>query len=153
MKRPDFYIGIDPGVNTGIAIWATSTNDFRFAHTYGAYIAMLEVSRFVKDCAGTVCLVFEDARKRKALPKDGFGNFDANRLQGAGSVKRDSAIWQECCEFLAHQYPDRFTWIAVAPNGKSNALAKNDRLFQSNTGIVYRTSIHARCAAMLVWKR
>lgn len=148
--KPRFFIGIDPGVHTGVAVWDSKSRKFVSVET----TTILQAIDLVKAHAVThryegVHVVFEDARKRKALPKDSAGKFDTSRLQGAGSVKRDCKIWEEFLSGIPCEY--LLTWKAVAPNGKTNALAKNKALASANLGITGNSSDHARCAAFLVW--
>jgi len=152
--KPVFCIGIDPGTHTGVAIWNTERGKFIHYSTGTIYEQLRNVEAFIKDHSWMDTpsqLVFEDARKRKKVPTDAQGNYDTSRLQGAGSVKRDSAIWQECCEAWAKKY-NNFTWRGVAPNGKTNSLAKNKEAAKRNLEITGQVSEHALCAAFLVWK-
>lgn len=153
-EKPAWFIGIDPGTHTGVAIWSRNMQKFTFVHTYTVFEALKTVESFIDSAHadGGVMVIFEDARKRKSLPKQADGTIDKDRLQGAGSVKRDSTIWQEACEQWAKRWQIGFTWRGVAPNGKTNALAGDKDLSSRNLGITYNTSEHARCAAFLVWK-
>jgi hypothetical protein len=153
-EKPKWFIGIDPGTDTGVAVWSRTQRKFTFVHTYTIFEALKFVESFIDSAHadGGVMVIFEDARKRKSLPKQADGAIDKDRLQGAGSVKRDSAIWQEACEQCAKRWKIGFTWRGVAPNGKTNALAADKDLSSRNLGITYNTSEHARCAAFLVWK-
>lgn len=152
-EKPAWFIGIDPGTHTGVAIWSQNMRKFTFVHTYTVFEALKTVESFIDSAHadGGVMVIFEDARKRKALPTQADGSIDKDRLQGAGSVKRDSTIWQEACELWSKRWQIGFTWRGVAPNGKTNALATNKELSSRNLGITYNTSEHARCAAFLVW--
>ena len=152
-EKFDWYIGIDPGTNTGVALWSRKQKKFTFVHTYTIFDALKFVERFVDEhhADGGVMVIFEDARKRKTIPTKN-GEADVSRLQGAGSVKRDSAIWEEVLTGLSRRFKFCFAWRGVAPNGKTNALAKNKELSSANFGLNYDTSEHARCACGLVWK-
>lgn len=152
IKKPDWYIGIDPGTSTGVALWSRRQQKFTFVHTYQVFEALKFVVDFVESHTDTgTMVIFEDARKRKSVPKKGT-DFDPDRLQGAGSIKRDSAIWEEVLTNLSKTLHAGFMWKGVAPNGKTNELAKNKDLSTKNLGITHNTSEHARCAAFLVWK-
>lgn len=147
--KPEHYIGVDPGRFTGVAFWVSPEQKFTLVHTFTIFQALKHIENFIDEnhANGGVMLIFEDARKRISLPEN-----KSERAQGAGSVKRDSAIWQEACEMWAKRWPCCFQWRGVAPNGKTNALAKNKALSSQNYGLNYDTSEHARCACGLVWK-
>jgi hypothetical protein len=151
-EKPAWFIGIDPGTHTGVAIWSRNMQKFTFVHTYTVFEALKTVESFIDSAHadGGVMVIFEDARKRKKF-KEKDGKADPAVLQGAGSVKRDSSIWQEACEHWAKRWQIGFTWRGIGPNGKTNALAKDKDLSSRNLGITYNISEHARCAAFLVW--
>ncbi|EMN93341.1 hypothetical protein LEP1GSC112_0438 [Leptospira interrogans serovar Pomona str. UT364] len=84
-----------------------------------------------------ICLLIEDARKRKW-----FGpNADAKR-QGAGSVKRDCALWEDFCN------REGIPFRLVHP--KRGATKWDEMQFKTYTGWTGRTSEHSRDAAMLI---
>ena len=72
-----------------------------------------------------------------------FGKTDRERLQGVGSVKRDSSIWEEFCDYYSIEY------MLIAP--KNNRTKTTAAEFKKMTGWEGRTSEHSRDAAMLVW--
>lgn len=123
------YIGIDPGVNTGVAIWKDC--QFESLLTLKIHKAMDLVRNLKPDLVRV-----EDARKRKWYPKG------AN-LQGAGSVKRDSKIWEDFLKDLNYNFemvhPLRDVW-------------DTHEKFERITGYKKRTSKHSRDAALLVYK-
>ena len=131
------YIGIDPGVKTGFAAWNSSTRQLLLVETIGIIDAMDSV-RYC--CPTPVTLVVEDARKRKW-----FGDTGREKLQGAGSVKRDCGIWQEFAESRGIKID------FVSPQAKGAKL--DAAQFKRLTGWDERTSQHARDAAMLVFGR
>jgi hypothetical protein len=128
--------GIDPGVKTGLAIWDCEKQKFLQIETYSIIEAFHWVERI--NCDGRGEIWFEDARQRKW-----FGNAGREKLQGAGSIKRDCSIWQEFCEY--YKIPFR----AIKPaKGQTKWSAE---YFQKLTGWKKRTSQHARDAAALVF--
>lgn len=88
-----YFVGIDCGVNTGIAIWNSVLQKFERVESVKIHVAMKVVSDlFNSGGANTLFVRVEDARQRKW--------FGAHRpgpevLQGVGSVKRDAGIWED----------------------------------------------------------
>lgn len=135
------YIGIDTGVHTGFAIWHSDTKYLAEVSTMTITQAMERV-RMIADIRGkeNIRLFIEDARQRKW-----FGNAGREKLQGAGSVKRDSRIWEDWCREQGLQYR------MVAPkNNRTKLSAAQFRAFTKWQGA---TSEHARDAALLVFGR
>lgn len=129
-------VGIDPGVNTGLALYAPLLKEYEAVKTLGVVEAMLSVQRLAIE--GRIKLVvIEDARLRKW-----FGNKGREALQGAGSIKRECAIW---IDWLNH---NAIPYRVVSPQGKGAKV--NAERFAKLTGWTQRTSEHARDAAMLV---
>ena len=130
-------VGIDPGQNTGLAVWDTVSRSFLDIRCSGIVDAM----RYLNELQATRqigLLVFEDARKRKWLPREKSLKEFKGRAMGAGSVRRDSAIWEEYCR----TYAVPFVMVAPRPT-----------YFQGLTGYDRRTNEHGRDAAMLVFGR
>lgn len=130
-------IGIDPGAQTGLATWVPSENRFQTITTYSIIQAMNYCLLAIRDGI-QIEIRFEDSRKRKW-----FGNAGREKLQGAGSIKRDCSIWQEFCEY--HSIP----FIAIAPQKGSTKWTS--AYFKGITGYTGRTSEHSRDAACLVF--
>ena len=137
-------IGIDPGTFTGLAVWDTSTRqllDVRCSGIVDAmdYLRQLQAERQI----GLV--VFEDARKRKWIPREKDLSQFRGRAMGAGSVKRDCSIWEEWCRTY------RIDFVASPPRQGMTKLS--DAYFRGITGYDRRTNNHGRDAAMLVFGR
>ncbi len=134
------YIGIDPGTTTGLAFWYPQTK-ILYLHS-GPLIQMYElVKRWVESTRALdeVSLIrIEDARLRKW-----FGGNSTAKAQGAGSIKRDCAIWEEMCKHhgwkyeMVHPVKGGTKWKAPA--------------FKAATGYSGRTNEHERDAALLVY--
>ena len=138
------YIGIDPGVNTGFAVWDTTRRQFLRVETLRITEALLAVLS-LQEGGGELWLIFEDARQRKWLPRETSNSEYRGKLMGAGSVKRDCDIWEEFC--TAHH-------IAFSALPPRKGLTKwTPESFARQTGWTGRTSNHARDAAMLVFQR
>lgn len=141
------YVGIDCGEHTGLAVWDSTRKTFLRVETTQLHLALATVLEYHK--ASTVeeplAIVFEDARKRKWFPREKNDSKYRGRLMGAGSVKRDSKIWEEFCDYYGIPYQ------AVAPR---KGMTKWDPdYFATVTGWKGRTSEHARDAALLVFQR
>lgn len=131
-----FYIGIDPGTHTGMAVWDSKEGKFLSLETLPIHRAMVEVMNL--RIGREILVVFEDARQRKWYGK---GNTNA-KLQGAGSVKRDCSIWEDFCK--DYGIPFR----AIPPvKGATKITPEYFKLISHYQG---RTSEHSRDAAMLV---
>ena len=131
------YIGIDPGTETGFAVWDSGRNALIDCRTLKIHQALDEVKIHTSINPGNVIVVFEDARQRKW-----YGSNSWEKMQGAGSVKRDCSIWEDFCKDLGIPFQ------AVAPQGgMTKVTSEYFKMISHWTG---RTSNHARDAAMLV---
>ena len=131
-----YFIGIDVGTNTGVAVWDKSEKRFVEIQTTSILKAMEIVKKYEK--IDIVQVRLEDARKRKW-----FGDSGRERLQGAGSVKRDCVIWEE---FLNDR---KIPYMLIAPKNNNTKLSSES--FKKITGYSGRTNEHTRDAAMLVF--
>lgn len=132
------YIGIDPGVKTGIAIWNSETKHLN-CYTTKLHKAFIEVLRIAEELGRERVLIrMEDARLRKF-----FGNSGREVLQGAGSVKRDCSAWQEFMD------DNKIPYELISPLQKGSKVS--GRYFVSLTGFKGLTSQHSRDAAMMVF--
>lgn len=142
------FIGIDPGDNTGLAVW--DGESFRQLATLPLHKALEEVKRWkyaalMSPVYCQLCVIFEDARQRQWLPKEKSVSEYRGRLMGAGAAKRDAKIWEE---FLQDE---KITYFAQAP--RSGQTKWSADYFARITGYAGRTSNHARDAALLVFGR
>jgi len=136
-KQYQYIIGIDPGVNTGCAVWDREMKTFELLGSNSIVMVQKLLLRFLTK--GTSFYVrLEDARKRKW-----FGKSGREQLQGAGSIKRDCQIWEEFFEHYNIPYE-----LVPPKNNKTKLDAKS---FAKYTGYKLRTNEHARDAAMLVY--
>lgn len=135
------HIGIDPGVKTGFAVWDSEKQKFLEISTCTITEAMNRViiHRNMTLVSGKEFMLhIEDARLRKW-----YGNSGREKLQGAGSVKRDSKIWEDFCKENDIEYR------MVAP--KNNRTKVSKEYFTKITGWAKQTTDHARDAAMMVF--
>lgn len=133
-------IGIDTGTHTGVAIYETFSKTIERLETLPIHKAMALVLATALDNPNDTHVYFEDARLRKW-----FGRSGREQLQGAGSVKRDCAIWED---YLT-DYKIPFT--AIPPCQNTTKLPAD--YFAKLTEWTARCSEHARDAAMLVFGR
>lgn len=134
-------VGIDTGKHTGFAVWDTEKRQLDFVDTIPIHEALL---RIWSQRHANVEVYFEDARQRKWYGTR-TAKEDRNKLQGAGSVKRDSTIWEDALKDWG------IPFHAVAP--KHNVTKMTPEFFRALTGWKWRTSEHSRDAAMLVFGR
>lgn len=145
MRDPRYYIGIDPGSNTGFAVWDTVSKTFRVVTTMTATAARARIMQEYSNPTSCAVIYFEDARQRKWLPREKSSSEYRGKLMGAGSVKRDCELWEEFCRYYGFDYK------AIPP--KAGATKWGAEFFASVTGVPGRTSNHARDAAMLVFQK
>jgi hypothetical protein len=136
MNKVKYIIGIDPGTYTGFAIYEKRFKKLIFVDTLSIHRSM-EIVKWWKGQTDIFVRV-EDARMR-----NWFGKSGREKLQGAGSVKRDSKIWSD---FLTDE---GIPFEMVPP--KNNVTKISADAFKKLTGYTGRTSRHGRDAAMLVW--
>lgn len=137
-------VGIDPGVNTGVAVWDTSSRTLVDVRCFGIVEAMRYLQDLQRD-RQIGLVVFEDARQRKWIPRERDLREFKGRAMGAGSVKRDCSIWEEWCQTYAIDF------VATPPRQGMTKLT--DEYFRGLTGYDRRTNNHGRDAAMLVFGR
>lgn len=142
-QQPDILIGIDTGTHTGVAVWDSRARKFLKLLTVPIHKAWAFVIDQHARYGDRLFVIFEDARQRSWYGSD--SGRVAAKLQGAGSVKRDAAIWED---FLT-DYGIAFR--AVPPVRGATKL--DGDYFARLTGWTEKTSNHARDAAMLVFGR
>lgn len=142
------YIGIDPGKNTGFAVYDPELCRLVAVETLLIHQAMERVLALAGEHrlpGRGVVVVFEDPRRRKWIPLESSWKEAKGRAFGAGSVKRDATIWED---FLTDK---DITYIHPAP---AKGLTKwSQDYFEKITGWSGRTSHNARDAAALVFGR
>ena len=131
-------IGLDPGTHCGVATLDTEAREFIHIETLKLHTAQELIKEYHR--SGQLLLVrVEDARKRVW-----YGNAGRERLQGAGSIKRDCAIWEDFLNF--HKIPFQL----VTP--VRNATKLDKKTFTKLTGWTKRCSQHGRDAAGLLFR-
>lgn len=132
------YIGIDPGTMTGIA----TIIDGKYSQiTQTNIIRAMDMVRITHQLEiWDICLHVENPSYRKY-----FGNTGREKLQGAGSIKRDYKIWVE----FAQEYGIRIFPVSPAEIGSQ---FDNEQVFHAATGYVKKCGKHARDAAKIIYK-
>jgi len=134
----EIYIGIDPGVKTGVAIWDSYKKEFIAIETLMIHEAFDQVIYYHNHYNCKV--IVEDARLRKW-----FGVNSKQKMQGAGSVKRDCKAWED---FLKQKEVNHTMQHPIKGGTKLDKVQ-----FKKLTGWSRQTSEHSRDASMLVYKR
>lgn len=138
VKKYAYWIGIDVGTKTGLAIWNVGLKRFEKIETVAIHEALEQLASWGKFYQGLFFVRVEDPRLARFWNKT-----DTFKLQGAGSVKRDASIWEDF--LVAKDIP----FELCRPN---KALTKvPDPYFRKMTGWDKTTSEHGRDAAMLVF--
>lgn len=127
-------IGIDAGVNTGLAYRNNKGETEMLSLPIHKAMEWIRLKHEEDDVA---MIVVEDARKRKW-----FGANSYAKAQGAGSIKRDSKIWDDYLKDLGVKYR------MIHPL-KGGTKWKADR-FKKTFGITQRTNEHSRDAYLLI---
>ena len=131
-------IGIDPGKITGIGI---TIGQDKQAISMPIHKAL----QFVEDLTheDKIHVRVEDARKRKW-----FGKNSVAKKQGAGSIKRDSTIWNDFLKDLQKKSNGLLTFEMLHPIKGATKIAAAP--FKKLTGIQKQTNEHGRDAFMLI---
>src|SRR5574344_1278886 len=127
-------IGIDTGVRTGYAI--SVDGEFMTIETTKIHRALQYVLSLSYE--NEIFVRVEDARKRRW-----YGTSGKEKLQGAGSIKREASIGED---FLKD---NKIPHEMVAP--KNNKTKISEEVFKRITKWDGRTSEHSRDAAMLIF--
>lgn len=134
--KAKFIIGIDPGVNTGMAKFSRITNSLYDVKSCSIHEAIAEMSDMI--CRDQYFIRVEDARLRKW-----YGKSTKGKDRGAGSIKRDCKIWED---FLTDY---GFNFEMVDPKHQTTKLSAEQ--FSKLTGWKGKTNEHGRDAALLVF--
>lgn len=130
-------IGIDPGVNTGFAVWDKRSQWLLEVTSLTIVEAFDRLDAMTRGGA-EIEVRFEDARLRTWFAQKG-----REALQGAGSIKRDCSVWETYLRTRGIPYKA----VKPAPGATKWDAAKFARI----TGWTKRTNEHARDAAGLVF--
>lgn len=132
----DLIIGIDPGTTTGYAIWNKKEKKFEFIGC-GKVLEVMRKLEIYGIFWKTLFLI-ENPNLRKW-----YGKNSSQKLQGAGSIKRDYSIWLEWFEYNEVSFKEL--------NPKNIKTKINSVQFEKLTGWKGKTNNHSRDAAMMVF--
>jgi hypothetical protein len=152
-KKYKYVIGIDAGTNTG---WAVVENGvLTTLKNYKIFVAMEELLQYPPD---ETWVVVEDARKRTIFSKSAMAVYGklqrggaikmaeykvlTQSSQGAGSVKRDCAIWEDYLTTKGYAF-EMFT-----AGSKKTKISKD--FFHKVAKWEGNSSEHARDAAWMI---
>lgn len=141
-KKARYIIGIDPGTNTGVAMWDRERKELKYSKSFKIHQAIEMVQGTFKNEKFDESDFFfriEDARLRKW-----FGKSTKGKDQGAGSIKRDCSIWEDFMKDWG------FNYEMVNPKYQTTKLSAEQ--FKNLTGWEGKTNEHGRDAAMLCYK-
>lgn len=136
-SKYNYLIGIDVGVNTGLAIYDRKRKLLTTVITTSIHRAMFIV-KDLHDKGYKIFVRFEDARLREY-----FGSSGKEKWMGAGSIKRDSKCW---FDFLTDY---NIPFEQVAP--KDNITKVPEDIFIKITSYQGSTSEHGRDGSLLVF--
>lgn len=152
---PTVVLGLDPGTRTGLAV-ATPDRagtwrwvDLRTLPVHQALLLVRELLAEAGNLRRDVLVIVEDARQVR------FGT-DRVKIQGAGSVKRDCALWEDA---LADWLPELLPYggrgyvLLASPGGKRSLRKCPAGQLALVTGCDLPGSSHARDAAALAWEQ
>lgn len=152
---PAVVLGLDPGTRTGLAVAALDPGgtwrwvDLRTLPVHQALLLVRELLAEAATLRRDVLVVVEDARQVR------FGT-DRVKIQGAGSVKRDSTLWQDAlADWLPELLPHggRGYVLLARPGGKRSLRKCPAGQLALVTGCDLPASAHARDAAALAWEQ
>lgn len=134
-KKYKYVIGIDPGTHTGLAVYDTEEGKLIEVSTLKIFDAFIRI--YFYRIFGDILLRVENPNTWKPFrQKDHY-----SKIQGAGSIKRDFAIWKS---FADENHID-FEGVSL----QSTLKKLNATTFKQLTKWEGKTSTHARDAAML----
>jgi hypothetical protein len=137
----NYIVGIDPGINTGLALYSIKEKKLLECLTIKIHTAFDLISNFTKKYPAFPFVRCEDSRKRKW-----YGDNSNSKIQGAGAAKIQCTIWEDFLKDIEKKGLI-FGYEMVHPlRGGTKLPAK---VFGRIYGFKGRTSSHARDAAII----
>jgi hypothetical protein len=141
------YIGIDCGVNTGMALWDSNKKCFIELKTVTFWDCVNMLLEYQDRYADSMKLVIEDVEANRPVFSRDVNKFEMLKIaQNVGMNKRDCQLIKQFCEIYKIEY------ILSRPNKKSKTKMKAED-FERLTGWKGDSSSHSRDSAMLCWGR
>ena len=137
----DYVVGIDPGVDTGVALKNLNLGIIEEIFSMKIHVAL----DFVDSYLDSSLIIVEDARLWNGYRKGITAHEMRMKQQGAGSVKRDSAIWADFLE------DSESFFLMIPPKAKGRKLSHAEfKMFTGWSGGT--TNQHKRDAGMLTYE-
>jgi hypothetical protein len=138
------FIGIDPGVATGLAIWIPETKHYEL-YTLSFFEAYSRILTWHIALDDELQIIIENPNKnRPTFERGALVTAKRNKIsQNVGENKRDAKLWIEMCRFYGIKYTD------VRPT-RTKLTAEG---FEKFFGIKTKCSQHARDAFRLIGGR
>jgi hypothetical protein len=133
-------IGIDPGNDTGVAIYDPATRQISVQTLKGnAYIVFLQVV-----AASDAIVYFEDSREISSVYSAA-----GKKRAVSNKISRNVGMIDEKCRTIEELCAARWiSYVSVSPKSKGAKL--NAAQFQARTGLKMVTNQHERDAVMLI---
>lgn len=133
-------IGIDPGINCGIAIWNTKRKEFDFISSCHIWVLFDRINNHYEQHGSGLLIRIENPNTWVPFKSITQNN---SRLQGAGAVKQ---TYKHIIQYLDYHNIE-YQNVRLQGSLKKLSSAK----FKQITGWAEPTNEHGRDAAMLVY--
>lgn len=146
-KLYNIYLGVDPGINTGFAVWNAPAQKLLEVKTVNFWGCITHITQYMNLYgASEICLVIEDViGNRPTFHHNATGAKQREKIsQNVGGNKRDCQLIIEYCEMHGIKV------VRKVP-GRGGSTKLKDEPFKKLTKWEGKTSNHARDAAMLVY--
>lgn len=147
----NYFLGVDPGLNTGVALWDARGSRFLYVRAVSFWDATeliySEYVRLKSFCPGDMQVVIENPKAISTMyaKHDEYqGRVRTKIAQSVGSNKRDAELLMEFCERKSIPYQ------AVMPS-KGTGSKEKASVFKRLTKFEGSTNQHGRDAGMLVF--
>lgn len=142
------YIGIDPGINTGIAGWYKPTQWLKFTETVAFWRCIEILQYYAEHKEDEPCkVIMEDPNLNKPVFKRNIQNDrrDLKIAQNVGQNKRDAQLIKEFCELKGLEIE------CVRPTSRKWTKQYFKAITGWNQKAITRTTQHEIDAAKLVY--
>lgn len=146
----NIWIGIDPGENTGVAVWNSTDKVFEQLRTlsfWESIFFLIDYKRLKDNNDIALNIVIEDVTQNKPTFERGANAKANTRIsQNVGMNKNDCKRMIEFCEM------QDLSILRIRPNKNSNTKL-NQQSFENLTKCIIKGSQHSRDAGMLIFGR